>query len=613
MHFGKRLRQERLHRHLSQEALAEALALSARSIRRWERGQAFPQASVRLQLSRFLGLHPQELFEDQEVETSSMPLWCVPFPRNPFFTGREALLMTLHTSLYIHEDVAFRHIYALHGLGGVGKTQLALEYVYRFAQDYRAVFWIDAETTESINVSLLRIAAVLQLPNRESKDQQRVISAVTAWLTIHDQWLLICDNVEDLNVLDRFLPSIQHGAVLFTTCLQALGTRARSIPVLPMEHEEGMLFLLRRARVLEAEAIGEHMHQFSMQQPSQYAAAGELVTLTGGLPLALDQAGAYLEETQCGLSAYLELFRTRRSTLLQQQREGEGAQDHPMSVATTFTLAITATTECHPAVLDLLRVCALLHPDALPEELFLEGGRLLGATLETVCRDPLEWHRVVAIACSYSLLSRQSETRTFSIHPLVRAVLLDSMPEDVRQVWTQRIVEALDVVFPEKCPSKEYASWCLQCERLVKHALLCVSQAQATERSLPLTSLVYKVAQYMHEYAQSGEAEPLYQQQTMQIREQLLSIQAPLVAELFNRLASLFCDQGRYVEAEPLYQCVLQYQEMVTNTPFLMYAPTDKGIGCTAYPLLPDAKAAGATFLIMLSEPLTSALMSVPN
>ncbi|WP_201374716.1 hypothetical protein [Ktedonobacter robiniae] len=114
---------------------------------------------------------------------------------------------------------------------------------------------------------------------------------------------------------------------------------------------------MRRARVLEAEATGEPMYQLSVQQPSHYAAAAELVTATGGLPLALDQAGAYLD-----------LFRTRRTALLQQR--GEGAQNHPLPVSTTFALAVAAIAERHPAVRDFLRVCALLQPDAIPEELF---------------------------------------------------------------------------------------------------------------------------------------------------------------------------------------------------------------------------------------------------
>src|SRR5690348_13402790 len=115
------------------------------------------------------------------------------------------------------------------------------------------------------------------------------------------------------------------------------------------------------------EASCQGVRHLAVPRPTEYAVAWELVTVLGGLPLAFDQAGAYLEATRCGLPAYMELFRTRRAVLL--QLRGEGTRDHPASVSTTFTLALTATAERHPVIGDLLRVCALLQPDAIPEEL----------------------------------------------------------------------------------------------------------------------------------------------------------------------------------------------------------------------------------------------------
>ncbi|GHO46872.1 FxSxx-COOH system tetratricopeptide repeat protein [Ktedonospora formicarum] len=574
MSFGDRLREERLRRHLSQEALAEALALSARSIRRWEQGQAIPQASVRVQLSRFFGLSLEELFEDQKKSSSHTLHWCVPYTRNPFFTGREEYLTALHTSLYTNQEAESTHVYALYGLGGVGKTQIALEYAYRFAKEFSAIFWIGAETNDSLTSSLLQIAKALQLPECDDRDQQRVMTAVRHWLTTHSQWLLIFDNVDDLGILDLFLPSARHGAVLLTTRLQILGTRARGMQLLPMEHEEGMLFLLCRAKVLEADATNEQVLQLSVQKSSLYAVAVNLVTLMGGLPLALDQAGAYLEETQCGLPAYLELFHTRRTILLHQR--GEGGQNHPMPVSTTFALAITATAERHPAVGDLLRVCTLLQPDAIPEELFRQGGTHLGPILGTVCSDVLDWNRVIALACSYSLLSRQPEAQTFSIHRLVQAVHLDTMTETERQEWTRRIIEALDVVLPEVQPTTEYPIW-KQCERLLPHALLCLNRL-TVEDSLALASLAYKTAQYLRERGRYMEAEPLYLR-ALRIQEQILGPEHLKVAALLNYLAALYWNQGKYAEAEKLLQRALSIWEQSPDHDQLNIARAQNNLG----------------------------------
>jgi tetratricopeptide (TPR) repeat protein len=398
---------------------------------------------------------------------------------------------------------------------------------------------------------------VLQLPGRDDKDQQRVVAAVQHWLSTHGQWLLIWDNVEDLALLDRFLPAARSGASLITTRCQALGTFARGLDLLPMEHEEGMLFLLRRAKVLEPEATHEQVDQLAEQVPSQYTAAADLVTALGGLPLAIDQAGAYLEETQCGLPAYLELFHSRRATLLQQR--GEGARGHPASVFTTFTLAITATAQRHPAVWDLLRVCALLQPDTIPEELFRQGGEHLGTTLEAVRHDELEWNRVIAVACSYSLLSRQPEAQTLSLHRLMQAVILDAMTQAEREQWEQQAIDLLEHVFPEV----EYATW-RECERLLPHVLLCLHRAGSAMKSPVLALLAFRAARYLRARGRYAEAEPLFQR-ALHIREQTSGPEHPDVALSLLYLAILYREQGKYAEAEPLFLRALYIWEQATG------------------------------------------------
>src|SRR5581483_2527584 len=334
--FGALLRTFRKRRRLTQQQLAAAIGVHRNAIIRWEQGSHLPESkALVLELTRHLHLDDREARQLLEASLTTLsPYWLVPLPRNPFFTGREAILEALHTQLGVDQAVALTQSSALHGLGGVGKTQIALEYAYHHALEYSAVFWVGAETEEQVVSSLLRIAETLQLPERDEKDQQHVVAAVQRWLSTHSQWLLIWDNVEDPGLLDHFLPPARSGAILITTRCQTLGTRARGLDLLPMEHEEGILFLLRRAKVLGPEATGEQVQHMAMSRPTDYAAASELVTATGGLPLALDQAGAYLEATQCGLQSYLDLFRTRRSALLQQR--GEGARDHQASVSTTF-------------------------------------------------------------------------------------------------------------------------------------------------------------------------------------------------------------------------------------------------------------------------------------
>ena len=335
--FGALLKAFRRRKHLTQQQLASIIGVHRSAIIRWEQGDFLPESKTMvLELARHLNLNDQESRQLLEASLTALtPHWSVPFPRNPFFTGREEILEALQTHLSTNQVIALTQSYALHGLGGVGKTQIALEYAYRHALEYSAVFWIGAETEESIVSGLLRIAEVLHLPERDDKDQQRVVASVQRWLNMHDQWLLVWDNVEDLALLDPFLPSTRSGAMLITTRHQALGTLARGLVLLPMEQKEGMHFLLHRAKVLAQEATSEHLRRFAEQMPAEYRAAEELVAVLGGLPLALDQAGAYLEETGCGFEGYLHHYKQQRLRLL--DRRGAARNDHPNSVVATLT------------------------------------------------------------------------------------------------------------------------------------------------------------------------------------------------------------------------------------------------------------------------------------
>jgi tetratricopeptide (TPR) repeat protein/transcriptional regulator with XRE-family HTH domain len=617
-----RLIEERKRRKWSQQDLADRLGTTQNNISRWELGITRPSPYFRTKICDLFrkDAHDLDLLQmkasedgslsqqqDENILSESLPgeyspgitapesarTWFVPYRRNPWFTGQEAVLAQLARELPQAAEPL-----ALCGMGGIGKTQIALEYVYRHALEYSAVFWIGAETVESIISSLLHIAEVLQLPEQEDKDQQRVVAAVQRWLSAHGRWLLIWDNVEDLSLLDRFLPTTRSGAILLTTRYQALGTLALGLNLLPMEPEEGVLFLLRRAKVLHPEATGEQMHQLASRLPAKYAAAEELVTVLGGLPLALDQAGAYVEETQCGLSAYLDLFHTQRAALL--QKRGEGAHDHPASVFTTLMMALEATTGRHPAVLDLLRVCALLQPDAIPEELFRAAGMHLGATLAMACRGPLEWDRVVGVACSYSLLSRQSEEQTLSIHRLVQMVLRECFNDREQIVWLGRIIEALNTVLPEVSFAAESVK---QGRRFFPHILAATNAIPDQAGGQALLGVLRKAANYLSSVSPKDEqAEALYQralrigermlepwhaelaavlqglaslyrsqrkyeqaeesfQRALYIRERIVGPEHPLTADLLHHLASLYWVQRKYEQAEPLYQRALGIRE----------------------------------------------------
>jgi hypothetical protein len=287
-----------------------------------------------------------------------LPIWNVPYPRNPVFTGREDLLAQLAQTLQPGQAMALTQAaQAISGLGGIGKTQLAVEYAYRHQSDYQAVLWARAESTEALTSSCITLAELLDLPQKQEPDQTKVVAAVQQWLRTQMGWLLILDNADDLTVVRSFLPPVYGGHVLLTTRAQAMGRLAQRLNVDTLPPEQGALLLLRRAGWLASAA------SLDQASPADRTRAQAITHELGGLPLALDQAGAYIEETGCSLADYQQ----HRAELLKERR-GQ-VPDHPESVATTWSLAFQRVEQAQPAAADLLRLCAFLAPEAIPEEL----------------------------------------------------------------------------------------------------------------------------------------------------------------------------------------------------------------------------------------------------
>ena len=474
-------------------------------------------------------------------------IWNVPYQRNPFFTGREELLKHLHDNLTNRKAAAL--IQAISGLGGIGKTQTAVEYAYRYRNDYHDILWVNAATRDTLIASFLDLAHRLNLPEKDEQDQNITVQAVKRWLEQHDHWLLIVDNADDLALAEDFLPTGGKGYILLTTRAQAPGTLADGIGVEKMDTEEGMLLLLRRAKVLAIEA------PLAQAPPADCAAAESIVIAMDGLPLALDQAGAYIEETHSGISAYLVSYRQRQTELL--KRRGGTGKEHPEPVATTWSLSFEQVEQLNPMATDLLRVCAFLAPDAIPEELLIEGASELGTRLQPLTTDATRINDTLGVLLRYSLVERNTQERTLSIHHLVQAVLNESMNEQTRREWAKRTVRAVNLAFPDVTDVKVWE----QCERYLPHALVCARLIEAYSFEFAEAShLLHETAYYLNRRAQYPQAEPLYQR-GLAIVEKQLGPKHPDTAGSLNNLAELYRARGKYGQAEPLCQRALAIRE----------------------------------------------------
>lgn len=339
----------------------------------------------------------------------------VPIPRNPFFTGRGDILAKLHEALESQNEIAIKpsdRATALSGLGGVGKTQTVAEYAHRYKNEYSAVLWVLSDGKDLLHSSFASLASLLGFSAEKQDDQ---ILAVQSWLRHNDGWLLIFDNAETLELLNaakELLPVDVKGHILFTTRAQATGALA-SVSVDCFDDETGSVFLLRRSKWVAASLATSEDVRANVSDPD-WQTANELVHELGGLALAIDQAGAYIEQTDCGLDGYLARYRSNAAQMLKARGGFVHSEDHPEAVYKTFLLAAENAKSRSELAYEILLDSALLHPDGISEKLYAD------------C-DPLELDQALAALKDYSLIQRvqEGQKKYFTVHRLVQVVIRD--------------------------------------------------------------------------------------------------------------------------------------------------------------------------------------------
>ena len=588
---NSRLRQERERRGWTQSEVAERLRTTRINVGRWENGQTFPSPYYRQKLSELFGKSLQELdllpesaeedsqgqggrdssrpYRQQEARTPSEDtnppvsslIWSVPYRRNPFFTGRKEILAHLYTVLRSSKTVALTQPQAISGLGGIGKTQIAIEYAYRYRDDYQAIFWVNASTREALSADFAAIAILLDLPEKHEQDQDTVIRAVKRWLANHTRWLLTLDNVDTPEMIHDFLPVYMTGDILLTTRLQALGTNAQSIEVEKMGPEESITFLLRRIKALAPDG------QLERSPEENQAQARQIVAEMDGLPLALDQAGAYIEETRCGLSQYHDLYATRRKELL--LRRGRFAIEHPDSVSTTWSLSFQKIEQENPAAADLLRLLTFLDPEAIPEEMITSCAVEPGPNLVEIAHDPFKLDTIIELLLSYSLIRRTPEAKSLSIHRLVQAVLKDGMERDTQRLWAERAIRMVNCAFPDV----ELQTW-ERCQRCLPHVQICAAHMEEYAIAIPEAGRLFNEAGTYLKARGSYKQARFMLLKALAVRQGIMDVNHPDTARTLNDLGEVHRKLGKYQEAEQLLQEALTIRQQTLGMEHLDVAQT---------------------------------------
>ncbi|MEV4971073.1 tetratricopeptide repeat protein [Streptomyces scopuliridis] len=373
---------------------------------------------------------PAEAFTAPAEVVAAGGLTNLPAPRSPVFVGRRADLAGLSAAM---SDGPPMTPSVVHGLGGMGKSTLALHFAHHHRSHYNPIWWIPAETPSSITQALADLAARLN-PYAHLTTANSAESAAWAlsWLQTHEGWLLVFDNAESPGDLESVIGPLTSGRHLITS-RRSTGwhrlAKPRALHTLPSEAAVDMLTRIIEADDIEEDEEGDEGNAgigdsersgTSSASPASSASVLERIAAElGHLPLAMEQAAAYIQYTALAPDAYLERLRRYPARMFAAAAPtgAAGESDNHRTVARIWQLSLRAITAEAPLAGEILRTFAWFSSEPVPRDL-----------AHALHVDPLMVDEALALLHTYSMITLTR--RTFTIHRLVRAVTRTPDPAD---------------------------------------------------------------------------------------------------------------------------------------------------------------------------------------
>ena len=457
------------------------------------------------------------------------PLCNLP-PQDPRFVGRRRQLARLAAALERDGQAAITQAQAITGLGGVGKSQLALEYAWRYLDRYDLVWWVPAESVAALDAAFVQLAQAIQLPSAVATNQPAVVDTVVRWLQLRDRWLLIFDDGVDPRVVEKYRP-VGRGHIIITT-RRPRWPRAKML----------------RLNVL-AQAAAVDLLRKADPRATQVSAKALALEL-GFLPLALSQAAAYIEETGLSVDGYRMRFARHQARLLGVSKDYDASA---RTVLTTWTLAFAEVAAQCPDATDLINLLSWFGHEALPIAKLVDNAHVLPHRLATALTDDLERDGMMRALMNVSLLQRSD--RGYLLHRLVQLVTRERMSPKERIFWLESAETALRSVFPslKKAPHLFHEAVALlpHVEAVVAHAQSADSVRESTIVLLHRAGLV-KLEQGHHR-----AAEQVFRR-NLALCKRTYGALHENVATTLNVLGRTLCQLGQLDEAEKAHRGAMQ-------------------------------------------------------
>jgi tetratricopeptide (TPR) repeat protein len=468
-------------------------------------------------------------------------------PLGSLFKGRETFVEELRRVL--GEPVDGKAV-AITGLGGVGKTRLAVEYGHRYAADYNGLFFLSAATPTQLRSHLASLVGplLLDLPEKSERQDEVKVAAALAWLNANPGWFLILDNVDTEEVAaeaEALTAKLSGGHVLITGRLASFGAGVETFELDVLTVEDATAFLLERTKRKRAIGADDEEH------------ARQIAKELGQLALGLEQAGAYVDSKRISFADYLKLWRETRDKALEEF--DRRVMKYPKSIAVTWSASVK---QLSPDSRRLLDRVAWLAPEPIPESLLEVPTDAAAGTNEarSDARKGLEGLFDYSLATparpDSGFLAAAGGTRSFTVHRLVQEVTRRNQG-DKRPEALQEALQWLDRAFDGD--PYDVSTWPVL-EPLASHVKTLVGFADQRTIPEPTWELMGRLSGLFYGKADYHEAEPLLRR-SLAICEASLGPDHPDVATALNNLALLLRDTNRLGEVESLLRRALAIYE----------------------------------------------------
>ncbi|KAL1989626.1 hypothetical protein VTN49DRAFT_6823 [Thermomyces lanuginosus] len=497
---------------------------------------------------------------------ASQAHFAVPFGRNQCFVGRESiierLLSLISPSVRGEADDCQRT--AIVGLGGVGKTQIALEAAIRVRERHPdcSIFWVPAVDSSSFENAFRTIGQLLKVDGINEQDADARTLVKTALNESTDSWLLIIDNADNIDLLlddetgliER-LPSSRNGHILFTSrnreVVSRLGIPEANVLTIEEMNEDEALELLRK-----------HLDASQMHDEER---TKKLIECLGYLPLALRQASAYMTKKQISTSEYLDHCQSSDRDMVEllskDFEDPHRYKERENPIATTWLISFREIEDHYPLAADYLKFMAFLSQKDIPQALFPSDSK-----------EKLE--EAIGALKAYAFLSEREDRSTYDMHRLVQLATLNWLTEKgSANEWSTRVLQRLAEIFP--FPEHENRDVWMG---YLPHARRVLEFEKIINDQVALGDLLEKIGLSLRQLGQYREIETL-QRRSLEIMEKALGPEHPDALDSANNLAAALFDLGKYEEAEEIHQRVLRTREKVQGSEHPRTVSSVKNLG----------------------------------